>query len=102
MSTVKYAQGKLPPLTEERRAELAALAQLPDDAIDYSDIPPLPEEFWLNAVRNPFFRPTKTHTTVRIDSDVMLWLKSQGKGCPTHLNAILRQAMLYAFKKARG
>jgi hypothetical protein len=39
--------------------ELLELAQLPDASIDYSDIPPLPEEFWLNAVRNPFFRPTK-------------------------------------------
>ncbi|MBI4740921.1 MAG: BrnA antitoxin family protein [Betaproteobacteria bacterium] len=65
----------------------------------------LPDEFWINAARNPhnpYSRPTKTHATVRIDSDVMVWLKSQGKGYQTRLNAILRQAMLDAFKKAHG
>jgi uncharacterized protein (DUF4415 family) len=52
------------------------------------------EEFWKNAVRNPFYRPTKTSTTVRIDSDVLAWLRSQGAGYQTRLNAILRQAMM--------
>jgi hypothetical protein len=41
-------------LTAAQRRELAALAALPDDTIDYSDIPPLTERFWENAVRNPF------------------------------------------------
>lgn len=31
--------------------------------------------------------------TIRIDSDVLAWLKSQGKGYQTRLNAILREAM---------
>ncbi len=84
----------LPPLTEERKAELRALADLPDSEIDYSDIPPLDEKFWQNAVRNPFYKPTKASTTVRVDSDVLAWLKSQGKGYQTRMNAILREAML--------
>lgn len=84
----------LPPLTEERKAELKALAELPDSEIDYSDIPPLDESFWKNAVRNPFYKPTKTSTTVRVDADVLAWLKSQGKGYQTRINAILREAML--------
>ena len=62
--------------------------------IDYSDIPPLTDEFWANAVSNPLYKPTKQIATVRIDSDVLLWLKSQGKGYQTRMNAILRQAML--------
>lgn len=57
-------------------------------------LPPLADEFWEKAVRNPFYRPTKTSTTIRIDSDVLLWLKSQGKGYQTRINAILREAML--------
>ena len=84
----------LPPLTEEHKAELRALAEMPDSEIDFSDIPPLDETFWKNAVRNPFYKPTKESTTVRVDSDVLAWLKSQGKGYQTRMNAILREAML--------
>lgn len=83
-----------PPLTEKQKAELAALAAMPDDQIDYSDIPPLTDEFWKNAVRNPFYKPTKAATTVRVDADVLMWLKSKGKGYQTRLNSILREAML--------
>lgn len=94
--TVRYEVdlNNLPPLTDEQKAELKALSALPDNEIDDSDIPPLDEAFWKNAVRNPFYRPTKTSTTVRVDSDVLVWLKSQGKGYQTRINAILREAML--------
>jgi uncharacterized protein (DUF4415 family) len=94
MNMVRYKQGDLPPLTEERRAEIKVLAEKPEDEIDYSDIPPLDEAFWARAVPNPFFKPVKTHASVRIDSDVLAWLKSQGKGYQTRMNAILREAML--------
>jgi uncharacterized protein (DUF4415 family) len=94
--TVRYELDptQLPPLTEQQKAELEALRALPDSAIDYSDIPPLTDEFWKNAMRNPFYKPTKTSTTVRLDSDVLLWLKSKGKGYQTRINALLREAML--------
>lgn len=84
----------LPPLTEKQKAELKTLSEMPDSEIDYSDIPPLDDAFWKNAVRNPFYKPTKTSTTVRVDSDVLAWLKSQGKGYQTRINAILREAMI--------
>ncbi|MFO1429912.1 MAG: BrnA antitoxin family protein [Candidatus Competibacteraceae bacterium] len=84
----------LPPLTKRQKAELEALKALPDSEIDYSDIPPLTDDFWKHAVRNPFYRPTKTSTTVRLDADVLQWLKSKGKGYQTRINAILRAAML--------
>ena len=61
----------LPPLTAEQDAELKALAARPDSAIDYGDIPPLNDAFWKNAVRNPVYRPTKTSTTVRLDTDIL-------------------------------
>lgn len=94
MSKVRYKSSELPALTPERQAELKALANKPDSEINYRDIPPLTDAFWLNAVRNPFYKPTKTHASVRIDSDVLAWLKSQGKGYQTRMNAILREAML--------
>ena len=87
-----------PALTAEQRAELEALRAKPDSEIDFSDIPPLDEGFWKGAVRNPFYRPTKTSTTVRIDSDVLHWLRSQGKGYQSRINAILRREMLTDLK----
>jgi len=88
-----------PPLTVAQKAELKALAQRSDDEIDYSDIPPLDEEFWQNAVRNPFYKPTKTSKTLRIDSDVLAWFMCKGKGYQTQINAVLRDAMMSALKK---
>ena len=83
-----------PTLSAEQQARLSLLAKRPDREIDYTDIPPLTDEFWKNAVRNPFYKPTKQSTTVRVDSDVLLWLKGQGKGYQTKINAILRDAMV--------
>ena len=93
MRMVRHKRGELPSLTEERKAELKALAKRPDKEIDYSDIAPLDDEFWERAAPNPFYKPLKTHASVRIDSDVLTWLKSYGKGYQTRMNAILREAM---------
>ena len=87
-----------PKLSAERKAALQALADRPDSEIDYSDIPQITEEQWKTAVRNPFYRPTKTSTTIRIDSDVLHWLRAQGKGYQSRINEILRKAMLSALK----
>jgi uncharacterized protein (DUF4415 family) len=87
-----------PKISAARQAALKALAARPDSEIDYSDIPPLTEKFWQNAVRNPFYKPTKTSTTVRIDSDVLHWLRNQGKGYQSRINAILRREMLTELK----
>ena len=99
MSVVRYKRNELPPLTEERKAELKALAEKPDSEIDYSDILPLDDGFRTRAVPNPFFKPVKTHASVRIDSDVLVWLKSQGKGYQTRMNTILREAMLRSLNR---
>jgi len=86
------------PLTDTQKAELEALQSLPDEEIDYSDIQPLGDESWKRAVRNPFYKPTKTATAVRLDSDVLMWLKSKGEGYQKRVNAILRDAMLKELK----
>lgn len=87
-----------PALTAAQKTELKALRRKPESEIDYSDIPPLGEEFWKKAVRNPFYRPTKTSTTVRIDSDVLHWLRAQGRGYQSRINAILRREMLESLR----
>lgn len=62
-------------LTPKQKAEIAALRGKRDSDIDYSDIAPLPKDFLKTAVRNPFYKPVKASTTVRVDSDVLMWLK---------------------------
>lgn len=94
--TVTYEAdlSNLPSLTKAQQAELKALAEMQDSELDTSDIAPLDDAFWKNAVQNPFYKPTKTSTTVQMDSDVLAWLKGQGKGYQTKMNAILREAMI--------
>ncbi|EFM9943553.1 BrnA antitoxin family protein [Escherichia coli] len=94
MSMVKYKRGTSSTLDVQHEAELKALANKSDEDIDYSDIPPSSDEQWSNAERGKFYRPLKTQASVRIDADVMEWLKRPGKGYQTRLNAILREAML--------
>lgn len=81
-------------LPESIRKELAALAAKPESEIDFSDLPATTEQDWRGAVRGKFYRPIKRQLTVRIDADVLEWLKSQGKGYQSRLNDILRTAML--------
>jgi uncharacterized protein (DUF4415 family) len=89
-------------LTEERKRELAELAKRPDSEIDFSDIPEATEEFWKNAVRNPFYKPVKKQVTVRIDADILAWLRQQGnEGYQSRLNATLRKVMLEDLQEKR-
>jgi uncharacterized protein (DUF4415 family) len=88
------------PMTPARKRELAKLAARTDSEIDFSEIPPLTDSFWKNAVRNPFYRPVKQQLTVRLDADVVAWLRRQGKGYQTRLNQVLREAMLEESRKA--
>ena len=93
--TVEFDPDNPPPLTAEQQAELDALAARPDSEIDYSDIPPI-EDF------SGFYRPVKEMTTIRIDADILHWLRKQGKGYQTKINAILRKEMLAARRKAES
>jgi len=102
MSTkmVSYTFDTMPPLTAEDRANLRALAARPDSEIDFSDIPEMTDEEWKNAERGHFYRPVKRQVTARVDADVLEWLKAQGKGYQSRINAILRREMLTALKAA--
>jgi uncharacterized protein (DUF4415 family) len=97
---VSYTFETLPPLTEARRAKLRALGARPDSEIDFSDIPQLTDEQWKNAERGRFYRPVKRQITARVDADVLEWLKAQGKGYQSRINAILRREMLAAVRSA--
>jgi len=85
-------------LNAKQIAELQALSAMPDSEIDYSDIPETTPEEWRDAKVGAFYRPTKQQLTVRLDSDVLTWLKAKGKGYQTKINDLLRQAMLKEVK----
>jgi uncharacterized protein (DUF4415 family) len=87
-------------LTPRQKKELAALAAVPDDQIDTSDIPELPPNAWKDAVRGRFYRPLKQAISMRLDADVVAWLKKRGKGYQTRANNILRRRMLDESKRA--
>ncbi len=82
------------PATPEQRRQLEALAKLPDDQIDTSDAPELSAEVWSHAVRGRFYRPIKQAVSLRLDADVIAWLKKDGAGYQTRANKVLRERML--------
>ncbi len=79
-------------LTAKKRASLRRLAQRPDSEIDLSDIPEI-RQFPSDAVIGKFYRPKKQSVTLRLDADVLAWLKASGEGYQTRVNAYLRQLM---------
>jgi uncharacterized protein (DUF4415 family) len=66
--------------------------RLDETPIDYSDIPELTDDFFKNAKIGDW-PPTKAQLTIRLDADVLAWLKSNGRGYQTRINRILRVAM---------
>jgi uncharacterized protein (DUF4415 family) len=74
-----------------RAREIRALRRMKDTEIDTTDIPPALD--WSKAVVGKFYRPIKKPLTIRLDADVLAWLKGQGAGYQTRINAILRSAM---------
>src|SRR5262249_40892305 len=71
--------------------EIKALLRLPDDKIDTSDIPVVTD--WSNAVVGKFYRPLKEPVTIRLDADILAWLKAQGPAYQPRINALLREAL---------
>ena len=75
-------------ISKERLEQIEAI---PDKAIDYTDIPETDEAFWEKAeLRMP---QPKKGVYLRLDQDLLDWLKRQGPGYQTRINAILRSYM---------
>lgn len=87
-------------MDEDTKARLAALTELPDSQIDTTDIKEWSDEDFSEAV--PFhsiYKPRKEQITTRIDADILIWLKSHGKGYQTLLNDLLRKEMIEECRK---
>jgi len=95
---IRISREDIKPLTKAEIDRLKVLAARPDSEIDTSDIPEWTEAQFKSAKRGLFYRPVKRQITARVDADVLEWLKSQGKGYQSRINAILRREMLQTSK----
>jgi uncharacterized protein (DUF4415 family) len=59
-----------------------------DESIDYSDIPPLTEEFFQKATLR--ITASQAQQLVPIEPEVLKWFKAQGDEYKTLINSILR------------
>ncbi len=78
--------------TAKQKAQVEALAALPDEEIDTGDIPEV--EDWSGAKRGLFYRPVKQQITLRLDADLIDWFKRhhpKGEGYQTSINRALRE-----------
>ena len=75
-------------LSNTSRTNWAALEAMDDQGIDYSDIPPLTEEFFEKAtLRIP---ASQAQQLVQIEPDVLKWFQSQGGEYKALINSVLR------------
>ncbi|MDS3862403.1 hypothetical protein RIF25_16520 [Thermosynechococcaceae cyanobacterium BACA0444] len=83
-------------LSNTSRTDWEGLEAMDDEGIDYSDIPPLTEEFFENAtLRIP---ASQTQQLVQIESDVWQWFQAQGGEYKSLIHSILRQYSIFLAK----
>ena len=71
--------------------KIAASAAKRDEEIDLSEMPEVSD--WSGPRWGKFYRPPRKPVTMRLDADLVEWLKSYGPGYQTKANMLLRHAM---------
>ncbi len=82
-------------ISSNSQTDWQRLDSISDEGIDLSDCPEITPELFAKAVVKqglPIVK-NKAQVTLRIDSDVLEWFKSQGRGYQTQINALLRAYM---------
>jgi uncharacterized protein (DUF4415 family) len=92
---MKTTENKLPVMSDERIVELQSFKTR-----NFTDCPvQTPEQLQEFKPKYPdarLYKPIKKTVQIRLDADVLEWLKQEGPGYQTRVNAILRHAMLQA------
>ena len=73
-------------LTEEQRAALRALNDLPEDQVDTSDAPEILD--WSGAITGAFYRPVKQEVILKLDEYMIDWFEdnaSEGQDYKEHI-----------------
>ncbi|HEY1679621.1 MAG TPA: BrnA antitoxin family protein [Candidatus Sulfotelmatobacter sp.] len=87
-------------LSKEQKEDIARLAAMKDEDIDLSDMPEVLD--WSKAEIGKFYRPPKKSVTMRLDGDIIDWLKGYGPGYQTRVNGLLRHAMRSSMGEKRA
>lgn len=75
MNIIRKTKNEIPPMTKERAEEIKAM---PDEDIDFSDIPELDEDFFKNAKRVEYSLKEKTDSIVK--PHLIDWFKNHANG----------------------
>ena len=90
---MKTIESKYPVMSDERITELKKYKTK-----NFSDCPvQTPEQLQEFKPKYPdarLYKPKKQIVQIRLDADILEWLKQAGPGYQTRANSILRQAML--------
>ena len=79
-----------PVMKEPSKTDWERIDAMTDEELDYSDNPPLDEDFFSEAIT---WRGNKQQITLRLDQDVLDFYRKQGKGYQTTINSVLRKYM---------
>lgn len=93
-----YDPDNPPPLPKRHVRELEKLRDLPDDQIDFSDIPATTAKDWEGAIRNPFLYPP-----VEMSADVVEFFQKKvgaGGSIMMEINHVLLEYIAQERKKA--
>ena len=86
-----------PRLTAEQIAQLQALADMPDELIDFSDIPPV--QFSDQAEIGKFYRPVMVEVTLRLDNYIIEWFKENTEDGADYAAAINHALLGHIMRK---
>jgi uncharacterized protein (DUF4415 family) len=90
---VRFKLDPAKPASAAQRKRLAELAAVPDEKIDYSDIPPLSGDIQWSRPGALVPTENKQQVTLRLDADVLGFFKGTGKRYQSRINAALREYM---------
>ena len=84
--------------TKKQKKKLEALAAMPDEKIDFSDIPEITDKQWAGAVRGLLARPETRHISIRLSAvDLAIANKlAAAKGLPyqTYIKSLLHESLV--------
>ena len=86
-------------LTDKQRAELEALEAMPEDQIDFSDIPEMTDADWATARRGVLYRPDWQQITLRLDQNIVDWFEENAEtpqAAHEEINRVLAEHMRQA------
>jgi uncharacterized protein (DUF4415 family) len=74
-------------------SEIARMDEIEARLGDSNRIPETSDDAWATAVRGKHAKATAAVVSIRVDAEVMAWLRRKGPGYQTEINRILREKM---------